>query len=68
MYTGFALSREICLGGVGFAVVEFERRKANLILQSDTVCHFSSRLVMIQAGNGLIEPLQTLVEMMCEDS
>src|SRR5664279_774569 len=31
--------------------------KANLILQSDTVCHFSSRFVLIQADVEFTEPL-----------
>lgn len=31
--------------------------KANLILQSDTVCPFSSRFVLIQAGGESMKPL-----------
>ena len=42
--------------------------KANLILQSDTVCPFSSRFVMIEADGEFIKSLQTLVGMKCEDS
>jgi hypothetical protein len=32
-------------------------RKANLILQSDTVCHFLSRLVLTQADGEIEKPL-----------
>jgi len=31
--------------------------KANLILEFDTVCYFSSRFVLSQADNEFIEPL-----------
>jgi len=40
----------------------------NLILQSDTVRHFSSGSARIQEDGGLLKPLQTQVGMMCEDS
>jgi len=47
------------LGGLraGFAVVEFGRGKANLILQSDTVWRFSSRFVLTEAEEEFIKLL-----------
>ncbi len=49
-----------------FMPVELGNRKANLILQSDTVWHYSSGFVRIGTDNNSTKPLQTLVGMTSE--
>jgi len=47
--------RGVCKGALGWW--GSGERKANLILQSDTVCHFLSRLVLTQADGEIEKPL-----------